>query len=173
MSYTVCREVFLMMKREGSKLVIKSEILNVMDRGFCPVCGLHRDNWSRSKRFRNCSKRCTKIFYEKCVVATSWNDFRYKVFLRDNFTCNICKCINKPKDLIADHINPISIGGAQWDMNNMQTLCCICNKEKTRSDHKNIAKVRRAEKLVFTRKHHKTSLLPLFRDAIKDGDLIG
>jgi len=48
--------------------------------------------------------------------------------------------------MIADHIKPIAIGGPEWDINNLQTLCIECNKVKTRKDAADIAKVRRSEK---------------------------
>jgi len=38
------------------------------------------------------------------------------------------------------------LGGDEWDINNIQTLCIDCNKIKTAQDHKDIAKQRRIEK---------------------------
>jgi 5-methylcytosine-specific restriction endonuclease McrA len=49
--------------------------------------------------------------------------------------------------LVGDHIMPIAIGGDEWDINNVQTLCVKCNKVKTRKDMKNIAIARRKENL--------------------------
>jgi 5-methylcytosine-specific restriction endonuclease McrA len=49
--------------------------------------------------------------------------------------------------LVADHIVPIALGGDEWDINNIQTLCLECNKEKTAQDIKEIAKARKKEKL--------------------------
>ena len=51
-----------------------------------------------------------------------------------------------PEKLIADHIIPIALEGEQWNINNLQTLCEACNKEKTRDDAQNIAEQRRIEK---------------------------
>ena len=65
-------------------------------------------------------------------------DLREQCFKRDNHTC--VKCGKQPKykypwgesiddsKLIADHIKPIALGGAQWDKDNIQTLCIKCNK---------------------------------------------
>lgn len=50
-------------------------------------------------------------------------------------------------NFIADHIEPIALGGDEWDINNIQTLCQKCNKIKTREDAKKIAKQRRIEKV--------------------------
>jgi len=49
-------------------------------------------------------------------------------------------------NFIGDHIKPISLGGDEWDLNNIQTLCLKCNKIKTKEDQKLIAKQRRIEK---------------------------
>ena len=48
--------------------------------------------------------------------------------------------------LIADHIRPIALGGAEWEMNNIQTLCVPCNKHKTKQDSRDIALQRRRDK---------------------------
>jgi 5-methylcytosine-specific restriction endonuclease McrA len=48
--------------------------------------------------------------------------------------------------LTADHIKPIALGGAEFDPNNVQTLCEACNKIKTRKDQADIAAVRRIDK---------------------------
>ena len=49
-------------------------------------------------------------------------------------------------NLIADHIIPIALGGDEWDMLNIQTLCNKCNNLKTKQDAKDIAALRRKEK---------------------------
>jgi len=45
--------------------------------------------------------------------------------------------------LVGDHIIPISLGGAEFDINNVQTLCKPCNKIKTANDMKEIARFRK------------------------------
>ena len=50
--------------------------------------------------------------------------------------------------LILDHINPIALGGAEFDESNLQILCWECNKIKTRKDHAEIAKARKLEKIM-------------------------
>jgi len=49
-------------------------------------------------------------------------------------------------ELVADHIKPIALGGDEWDLKNIQTLCIKHNKEKTKEDMAKIAKVRRLSK---------------------------
>jgi len=48
--------------------------------------------------------------------------------------------------LVADHVVAIALGGEEWDMDNIQTLCKWCNKEKTRIDIGKIARLRDVEK---------------------------
>ena len=78
---------------------------------------------------------------------------RSKVFKRDDYTCVKCGFVAKDDDgwilwhkLVADHVHPIALGGDEWDINGIQTLCEDCNKIKTREDHRNIAKQRAIEK---------------------------
>ena len=51
------------------------------------------------------------------------------------------------RDFIADHIIPIALGGAEFDPNNVQLLCEVCNKKKTKQDQGKIAKKRKLIKL--------------------------
>ncbi len=53
-------------------------------------------------------------------------------------------------NFIGDHIIPIAIGGDQWDLDNIQTLCIGCNKIKTKKDQADIAKLRRKSKVLKT-----------------------
>ena len=107
---------------------------------------------------------------------TSWQHVRVRALKRDNYTCvkcgdnreytrreRVCEAIDENKEgkliivnkirgytypnLIADHIKPIALGGDEWDLENIQTLCYKCNKIKTAQDIKDIAKLRRLEKL--------------------------
>jgi len=55
--------------------------------------------------------------------------------------------IKDTSKLIGDHIIPIALGGDEWDINNIQTLCEKCNKIKTAIDIKEIAVLRKKEKL--------------------------
>lgn len=48
--------------------------------------------------------------------------------------------------LVADHIRAIALGGEEWELKNIQTLCLKCNKIKTAEDAKKIAALRRWEK---------------------------
>ncbi len=47
---------------------------------------------------------------------------RYLLFERDNFTCVVCGCSNKDRELHVHHIHPLNLGGTDT-MNNMITVC--------------------------------------------------
>ena len=55
---------------------------------------------------------------------------------------------DEPDDsqLVGDHIKPIALGGKEFDIDNVQTLCIPCDKIKTKEDQKEIAKLRAIEK---------------------------
>ena len=79
------------------------------------------------KRFqsepRNQKKRRSSIGAKK----------RYLVFMRDNFTCVSCGASphkNPNVELQVDHIKPIAKGGTN-DIDNLQTLCSVCNSGKS------------------------------------------
>ena len=133
-------------QRETYKIIMPKEYEERILNNQCPVCGLPKEEWKRRKDWTNCSWQCTET-YKKYVIY-GWDQLREKVFERDNYTCAICRRqFNKNYTMIGDHIIPIACGGDQWDINNIQTLCEVCNKEKTRNDHKDIAYIRRKEKL--------------------------
>lgn len=48
---------------------------------------------------------------------------------------------------VVDHIHAIALGGEEWDINNLQTLCIECNKGKTKIDAGKIARLRFKEEL--------------------------
>jgi len=71
---------------------------------------------------------------------------------RDNLKCVKCNIIGRRREysnkelnkplLIADHIIPLAMGGDHF-LENMQTLCQDCNREKNKKDQSNIAKFKR------------------------------
>ena len=112
----------------------------------CPMCGLPHEEWDRRLDWRCCSTDCTAKLLDQTFY---WPDVRRKVFIRDKWTCIKCGLVDKNKlgwTLVADHIIPICLGGDEWDMDNIQTLCRRCDKIKTKQDYKDIAKQRRIEK---------------------------
>lgn len=119
-----------------------------LDTNCCPICGLPKKKWKRRTDWRCCSTDCTKEFSE--VVVFIWQFFKLKAFERDNYSCVKCgekplektyegKMVSDTSKLIGDHIIPISIGGEEYNLKNVQTLCEKCNKIKTKRDFKKIA----------------------------------
>ncbi len=52
---------------------------------------------------------------------------RFLALKRDGYNCRLCgKAGSEPE---VDHILPVSRGGAN-DMDNLQTLCWVCNRGK-------------------------------------------
>ena len=128
-----------------------------------PTCNNLREPYKNSNRTKN---YCKEHSFIDMRTFTSWSKLRDKVLERDNYTCVECgkqpRKISKYIDdngryidtdcgvdeskLIGDHIKPIALGGDEWDIDNIQTLCIKCNKIKTKEDAKNIAKLRSVEK---------------------------
>jgi len=137
-----------MKQRENYKVIILEPAKSRLVRGECPSCGKPKSKWIRRKDWRCCSKECTPKYYSK-VVYYNWPELRLKALTRDKFTCVKCGKKEKSWNLVGDHIIPIALGGDEWDIKNVQTLCIDCNKIKTKLDQQKIAEVRRKEKAVI------------------------
>jgi 5-methylcytosine-specific restriction endonuclease McrA len=128
-----------------------------MENNQCPACGKPKSEWTRTTSYMCCSKDCSDKFYKEENAIQDWSAIRARAFRRDNYTCKHCgrrfviECnddvvIGDTAHLVGDHIIPIAVGGKEFDINNVQTLCVECNKIKTRRDARIIAKHRRREK---------------------------
>ena len=135
-----------MIKRQGYRYKIPKSNRKLIEENRCPSCGLHKDKWKRRTYWRCCSVKCTEHYERKIVKRWWWVDIRKEAFERDNYTCVKCGVKKEDVNLIGDHIKPIAIGGEEFDINNVQTLCIKCNKIKNAKDTKKIAKKRRIEK---------------------------
>lgn len=160
-----------MKQRAGWKIIISEPAKSRIERNECPGCGLSKEKWTRRKDWACCSSKCTRK-YNQMYVCYGWPDVRLKAFSRDNHTC--VKCGKQPKkkemksyhtvqgnydyglittnkpdpnQLIGDHIIPIALGGEEFNIDNVQTLCIACDKIKTKQDQGDIAKQRRIENL--------------------------
>ena len=147
-----------MKQREAYKLITNEPAKGRLERGECPSCGLPKSKWKRRIDWRCCSTKCTEKWTHE-IVTYGWPDLRIKAFKRDKFTCVKCghkpmektyegKMISDTSKLIGDHIKPIALGGDQWEIDNVQTLCLKCDKIKTKEDAGEIAKERRKEKRI-------------------------
>lgn len=134
----------------------------------CPVCEKPRTKWSRHRRnhleWNCCSEDCTSKFHKEFCTYNDWNQIRKEAFERDGHVCKECKTRKPIEQLIADHIIPIALGGEEFNLSNIQTLCKNCNKPKTAQDQKDIAKLRKKEKVL---KHHKPLMSYMVKDFLK------
>lgn len=80
----------------------------------------------------------------KTKLIANWRDVcnkdfkpKYEYKERKEMTSNLC----------GDHIVPIALGGDEFDLKNVQTLCIECHKIKTKEDISKIAARRRIRKL--------------------------
>jgi len=121
-------------------------------------------------RQKYCCDDCSYEFF----VKHNFSLLKFKIFERDNYTCQRCGYKWEPESgereqfdryrkehnsmlyrinwqtltdcLQCDHIVPICLGGAEFDEDNLQTLCVKCHKEKTAEDMKALAEKNRKEK---------------------------
>lgn len=129
-------------KRQINKKIIDPVFQKNLDSEKCPPCGKPKEKWSRRKDWRCCSIECTQMWW-KAYRAVCWSNVRLEAIKRDNNTC--IKCKRKKSNMQVDHIRPVALGGDEWDLDNLQTLCNLCHKEKTKKDMKLIAIERRKE----------------------------
>ena len=73
-----------------------------------------------------CGRRCLRDF----KMVTDWLRVRKVVFYRDGGVCMKCGLQLTIKKFHIDHIIPISKGGAEWDLNNLELSCQTCNLRK-------------------------------------------
>ena len=111
-----------------------------------PTCNKLRQKYKTGNRTRN---YCKDHNFWDMREFTSWVSIRIKALKRDNHTCVKCGYKgNAPySDLIGDHIESIALGGEEFDVDNVQTLCIPCDKIKTKEDQAKIGKQRRIEKV--------------------------
>jgi hypothetical protein len=105
---------------------------------------LERDGWKCVK----CGKQPLEkrpLHYEHSRQAIAEMEF-FKGFFKEN-NYEWYWWIDK-NQLVADHIFAIALGGDEWSLENIQTLCLECNKIKTAEDAKKIALLRRKEKQI-------------------------
>jgi predicted nucleic acid-binding Zn ribbon protein len=97
----------------------------------CVICG--RDLPKGQRKY--CGKECWDDWYSKIAHPITWAEARQKAIERDNNTCRKCGKSNlQYNDQEVDHIIPVSMGGDNFDLKNLQTLCHECHVYKTTED---------------------------------------
>lgn len=80
-------------------------------------------NWFLIEMFHD---RSGHLNFSKIKKRRNVNNIKWKIFKRDNFTCQKC---GSQEFLELDHIIPVSKGGEDKEKN-YQTFCQKCNREK-------------------------------------------
>jgi 5-methylcytosine-specific restriction endonuclease McrA len=118
----------------------------------CIICGKLLEKGRR----KYCSDKCFKGWFSQFEPPFRWSELRRKARRRDKWTCRHCgrtkkelnllffrTPLNRKAKLVVDHIVPIALGGNEFDIDNLQTLCIDCNREKTKGDLRRIAEFRK------------------------------
>lgn len=79
--------------------------------------------------------RSTKCPVNERIRGREHGKIRYRILLRDMFTCQVCKNTYIPKFLEIDHITPLHLGGTETD-ENRQCICIDCHKAKSEREEK-------------------------------------
>lgn len=102
---------------------------------YCSICGEPIPEY-RGNRVRYCSDSCSVEAAKRNDRAKAYVDktpylkMRFKILVRDEFTCQYCGRGVKDKiKLEVDHIKPFSKGGTNT-INNLITSCLECNNGK-------------------------------------------
>ncbi len=102
----------------------------------------------RGRRRRWASDDCGDFAYYALAIHRGYSStIRYIVGLRDDGLC--AECENQSArwgSWEADHILSVVEGGGGLGLDNFQTLCADCHKEKTRELRRRLAAARRAER---------------------------
>lgn len=104
-----------------------------------------KEKWSKERSGKNnpAWKGGVTSLYDKIRHCKLYEQWRLKVFKRDQYTCQECGD-NKGGNLNADHIKPFALilkeykiksfkqakeCNILWDIKNGKTLCCSCHKK--------------------------------------------
>ena len=67
-------------------------------------------------------------------ASAQWRAVR-AAFLRTHPTCRACEAKGRlTPAVVADHVQPLKVGGARLDVANLQPLCISCHNRKTASE---------------------------------------
>lgn len=113
---------------------LKLEDLFPTKKGIC-CCGCYTPLTGKQKRWAgpDCNSRAMAIY---SVINGSSSSIRSQLSVRDNNVCAGCGLVCENDDeWQADHIIPVHKGGGACNLDNFQTLCIDCHKNKTKTDN--------------------------------------
>lgn len=108
------------------------------DKGTCRVCG-----WKNLKFTLPYPRRPGWVPGGVKAHRQAMADYERACEEWDKAYAEWLKKTPRAREFVADHIIPIALGGAEFDLNNVQLLCDECNKRKTAQDAAKIAKRRK------------------------------
>jgi 5-methylcytosine-specific restriction endonuclease McrA len=95
---------------------------NAAGRWMCRMCSKPVELPKRSF----CGPRCLRDFF----MNTDWARVRRVIYERDGGMCMKCGQRVPEKNYHIDHIVPLSRGGDEWALNNLELSCPPCNMRK-------------------------------------------
>jgi len=113
------------------------------------VCFVWQD--FRMKVFQRDKYECVKCGFKarkELIIPEGYEDYynkKYIIFKRVKVHASLKVIVGDESKLIADHIIPIAIGGEEYDLENIQSLCNECNKVKTKKDMQKISLYRKQD----------------------------
>lgn len=96
--------------------------------GHC-ACGCGKELTGKQKKWSSeeCSEAAYKIF---AIYKGNTGMIRKALYLKDRGFCHNCGVLDDKWE--ADHIFPVFMGGGYCGLENFQTLCQECHKEKSK-----------------------------------------
>lgn len=91
-------------------------------RNLCRMCGQR----TLDNRHTFCGPRCLRDFF----MQTDWGRVREVVYVRDGGVCMKCGRKVRKGDFHVDHLVPVSQGGDEWALDNLELSCPECNLQK-------------------------------------------
>lgn len=107
--------------------MVLSDIFPIRQDETC-ACGCGKKLEKPKKRWASleCQTKSVTFFF---IVKGDGKVIRKELFKRDGGICSICN--KKSDEWQADHVLPVNNGGGACDLDNFQTLCLDCHKNKT------------------------------------------
>ena len=101
-------------------------------KGTCRYCG--KPLTGRQRKWC-CPSHGHKYYVEFVGIKVYWSQFRNQVLRRDHSICKRCggKPYHDDQPPEVHHIVPVSKGGAEFDMDNCETLCWTCHHRRVHS----------------------------------------